>query len=127
VVRELKRKNNNNLKDRSWYWFVDVESKSQEDTTKKVSKHGDQPYKLDHTSDVYLTRREMQCVACLVRGKTQKKTALLLGISVRTVQSYCDAVRRKLNCVNSQQLITVIQKSDLMKKIPDSMNDIMNL
>ncbi len=49
-----------------------------------------------------LTPREMQ-VADMVRlGKTNKEIAELLGISSRTVESYRDALRRKLNLKNKK-------------------------
>ncbi len=49
-----------------------------------------------------LTPREMQ-VADMVRlGRTNKEIAEILGISARTVESYRDALRRKLNLKNKK-------------------------
>jgi len=127
VVREVKRKNNKKLKEQSWFCFVDIDSTPHNENTKAVRQSDEQQYKVDNESEVYLTRREMQCVACVLRGKPYKKIATLLGISPRTIQSYIDAARHKLDCANVKQLISVIKKSDLMKKIPYSIEDIVQL
>lgn len=60
---------------------------------------------IDH---VYLSQRESQCLYHLIRGKTAKVTAKILGLSPRTVEHYIDNIKVKL-CVSS--------KSELIDKV----------
>jgi DNA-binding CsgD family transcriptional regulator len=61
--------------------------------------------------DVLLTRREMDCLYCLSRGKTIKETAKLLGISPRTVEYYINLAKEKTRIMNSSELIQAFLKN----------------
>ena len=53
----------------------------------------------------YLTKREAECMALLVMGKSCAAAARTLHLSVRTVEYYVKVLRRKLNCVDKSALI----------------------
>ena len=48
-------------------------------------------------SGVYLTNREMDVLACICNGYTQKSTAELLKISENTAKSYLNSIKEKAN------------------------------
>lgn len=54
---------------------------------------------------IYLTRREKQVIQHLIEGKSAKESAILLGISPRTVESYLADVKEKFHCNKSSDLI----------------------
>lgn len=53
----------------------------------------------------YITQSEIVCLNWCFKGKTAEETALLLGISKRTVERHLESVKRKLNCYKLSQLI----------------------
>jgi DNA-binding CsgD family transcriptional regulator len=57
------------------------------------------------TKDVLLTKREMDCLYCLSRGKTVKETAKHLVISPRTVEYYLNLAKEKTRTPNTSELI----------------------
>lgn len=58
--------------------------------------------------NTYITKREWDCLALLVYGKTAKQIARILNISSRTVECYLNNVKNKLN---------VSCKADLIEKV----------
>ena len=66
-----------------------------------------------------LTLREREVMKLLAEGHTVKKTAAVLGISVKTVEAHKFNLMRKLDIHNKAQLVTVaIQKKILPLPIP---------
>jgi steroid delta-isomerase-like uncharacterized protein len=61
-----------------------------------------------------LTKRERECLECLLRGKTAKETATILGLSPRTVESYIETIKRKLKCSNKGELFST---AETLKKL----------
>ncbi len=57
----------------------------------------------------FLTERERQCLQCLLEGKTAKETAILYKLSYRTVESYYEKIKQKLNCPTKRDLFIVAQ------------------
>jgi DNA-binding CsgD family transcriptional regulator len=51
-----------------------------------------------------LTKREMECFLCLLKGRTFKEIADELNISPRTVEHYAKSLRLKLNCLSKSEL-----------------------
>ena len=45
-----------------------------------------------------LSKRERECLIFLLQGKTAKETAANLGLSPRTVESYFENIKKKLEC-----------------------------
>jgi DNA-binding NarL/FixJ family response regulator len=61
-----------------------------------------------------LTVREREVMKLLAEGHTVKKTAAVLGLSVKTVEAHKFNLMRKLDIHNKAQLVTVaIQKKIL--------------
>lgn len=53
----------------------------------------------------YLTKREAECLAYLLHGKTAKEIAKIFNISYRTIESYIRNIKVKLNSTTKDQLI----------------------
>ena len=58
----------------------------------------------DNNEFKYLTRREVECIVYLLRGKTAKKIGTILNISPKTVEEYIGLAKKKLNCYSRSQL-----------------------
>lgn len=56
-------------------------------------------------SDVYLSKRETEILRLLVRGQTAKRTAIILGISYRTVEKHLENIKDKMGVVSKAELI----------------------
>ncbi len=53
----------------------------------------------------HLTSREVQCLRLLQQGKTAKQTAKELHLSYRTVESYLDNIKVKLDATSKAELL----------------------
>ncbi len=63
-----------------------------------------------------LTRREIECLRFWLNGFSIKETARSLdGISIRTVQTFRENIKRKLQVKTYQQLFQSIQACGLMR------------
>lgn len=61
---------------------------------------------LNQKSDLpVLTKRQMDCLIHLIKGKTIKQIAQILQLSPRTIEHYLNAIRAKLDCDSRSQLI----------------------
>jgi len=66
-----------------------------------------------------LTLREREVMKLLAEGNTVKKAAVILGVSVKTVEAHKFNLMRKLDIHNKAQLVTVaIQKKILPLPVP---------
>ena len=65
-----------------------------------------------------LPERQSECLFYLLRGKTAKEIAKLLNLSPRTVESYIEQIKFKLNCRTKSDLIETAIKNDYMNIIP---------
>ena len=54
-----------------------------------------------------LSAREKECLCFLVKGKSAKETAALLGLSPRTIESYLDHIKTKWGCWSKQELFEI--------------------
>lgn len=68
---------------------------------------------------VYLTRREAECVAYMLYGSTAKQTAKSLNISYRTVESYINQAKEKLELSSKEELIEFLYGSGVHDVIID--------
>jgi DNA-binding CsgD family transcriptional regulator len=64
----------------------------------------------DLPKKTYLTRKELTCITMMMRGKTTKETAKLLNISSRTVESFINSSKLKMEVKNSAELIVKVIK-----------------
>lgn len=67
----------------------------------------------DLPSKIALTPRERECIHWLLEGKTAEETAIILGLARKTVESYFENIRNKLNCTNKYQIIRKVIESYL--------------
>lgn len=64
--------------------------------------------------DIYLTRQQYNCAKLLARGKRRKEVASILKISNRTVDTYIDQMKLKLNLRSYSQLIDVFHAGNIL-------------
>jgi DNA-binding CsgD family transcriptional regulator len=67
--------------------------------------------------NIYFTRREAECMVCLLKGKTINKTAEALKLSPRTVEFYLKNMKGKLRCKTKYELVDTVQDSDFLQGI----------
>ena len=65
-----------------------------------------------------LTRRERQCLGWCSEGKSYWETAVILGISDRTVSFHMEAVRAKLNAASNAHAVAVALRAGLLEPAP---------
>lgn len=58
--------------------------------------------------DIYLSRREAECMAYCLQGYSNQKVAKLLKISSSTVNSYVVSMKSKLNCKSKISLVAEV-------------------
>lgn len=63
------------------------------------------PLKKDATSKQKLSQREIGCIIYLLKNKSNPEIGQLMNISLRTVETYIDNIKAKLNCSNRFELI----------------------
>lgn len=57
-------------------------------------------------NDFKLSKRQLDCLACLVKGFTGKQTSNALKLSQRTVEHYVEAIKLKMKCSRRSDLIS---------------------
>ncbi|OJW47101.1 MAG: hypothetical protein BGO67_10345 [Alphaproteobacteria bacterium 41-28] len=57
---------------------------------------------------ISFSQRQIQCLSLLYRGKTAKEIGLILNLSYRTIESYLDTLRLKLECHTRKQIIDLL-------------------
>jgi DNA-binding CsgD family transcriptional regulator len=74
-----------------------------------------------------LSKREMECLFYLVRGKGARETAELLHLSKRTVEDYIENIKNKMGCYTKSQIIEKALDNNLIDIIPDTLFENMGL
>lgn len=72
---------------------------------------------LSDESDVYLTNREATCLYLLLLNNTAKKIGKTLNISPRTVETYLESVKMKLNVDTKKDLIKIAEILGLHQRL----------
>ncbi len=62
--------------------------------------------------DKYLTHQEARCMVCFLRGNTVKSTASIMDLSPRTVESYINNMKKRLDCRTKSELVFRIIKTE---------------
>ena len=84
---------------------------------------GFQNYTLGHYHNKFkLTTRECECVFVLIRGKTAKEISGLLSLSKRTVESYIENIKNKMNCQNKAEILVKAVSNGYQNQIPSRLN-----
>lgn len=71
---------------------------------------------LNLAKDFKLSKRELDCLDCLLLNKTAKETSLILGLSQRTVEDYLENAKHKLNCQSKAELAMKLKKMNLINR-----------
>lgn len=68
----------------------------------------------DGNQNIKFSRREEEVISYLIYGLTSKQIARKINISHRTVESYLDKIKNKLNCRSKYEVIikTIISRSN---------------
>lgn len=75
----------------------------------------------DETSNIYLlSERQLECLFFLLRGKSDKEIAKILNLSPRTVESYIQEVKFKMQCLTRAQIIEKSFSEGLLNSFPVS-------
>jgi DNA-binding CsgD family transcriptional regulator len=72
-----------------------------------------------------LSDRQSQCLFFLIRGKTSKEIAKILHLSFRTVETYVEQVKDKLNCASKSELIEKAIDSGYINVVPEALLEIL--
>lgn len=64
--------------------------------------------------EVFFTKREIDSLKCLGRGRTVKEAAKLMRISPRTVEDYINSIKCKLGLRRKSEIIDAISRKDLL-------------
>ncbi|HIC7359607.1 TPA: LuxR C-terminal-related transcriptional regulator [Legionella pneumophila] len=73
------------------------------DDNRQLSSHH---YTLNDNKNIYgLTDREHECVFLLIRGKSAKEIGALLSLSKRTIESYIENIKNKMDCRNKAEIL----------------------
>lgn len=67
----------------------------------------------------YFTRREAECMALLLKGKTVTTVAATLSLSPRTVEFYLKNMKIKVRCRTRYELIEIVQNSSFVQQHMD--------
>ena len=59
----------------------------------------------------YLTVQEARCIKHLLDGCTYRKMAVLMGLSVRTVEFYMNNIKKKFNIKKKSEVINFIKNA----------------
>jgi DNA-binding CsgD family transcriptional regulator len=62
-----------------------------------------------------LTRREAECLGWCAEGKSYWETAVILGISERTVSFHMEAVRSKLDATSNAHAVAMALRAGLLE------------
>lgn len=68
----------------------------------------------NHTS-MKLTPREVECLYWASRGKTIEETAMILNIKSKTVISYLNGAKLKLNAIKMTQAVYIATKQGILQ------------
>lgn len=68
-------------------------------------------------SNINLTIREVDIIACLIKNKGDKKIANLLSISYRTVNTHVSNILKKFRCNSRGDIIDLIERSGKLQYI----------
>ncbi len=62
--------------------------------------------------DIYLTRKELDCLVLFYNTTNYQVIAKQLNLSAITIQRHFDSIRTKLKCNNKKELIKIVKKLD---------------
>jgi len=80
-------------------------------------------YMLNDNKNKYeLSSRECECVFLLIRGKSAKEIGALLSLSKRTIESYIENIKNKMDCKNKAEILVKAVLNGYHNHIPARLN-----
>ncbi len=64
--------------------------------------------------NIHFSKREAECMVHLLKGKSVRGVAKLLGLSPRTVEFYVVNMKNKVNCRTKFELVELVMDSDFL-------------
>jgi DNA-binding CsgD family transcriptional regulator len=64
--------------------------------------------------NIHFSKREAECMVHLLKGKSIRGAAKLLGLSPRTVEFYVANMKNKVNCRTKFELVELVMDSDFL-------------
>ncbi len=74
-----------------------------------------------NTQGIKLTQREITCVIHLLQNRTAQETAELMNLSRRTVESYLDNIKVKMDCDTKADLLAKLKSNKYMYSLKDNL------
>ena len=65
---------------------------------------------IEKLNTAHLSKRELECLDWIAKGKTAEMVAMILNISPRTIKAHVKNIKRKLGCFNYFQLGMAYEK-----------------
>lgn len=73
--------------------------------------------------DIYFTKREAECIYWLALGKSSEEIGLILKSSKKTVENQINAIKNKIGCRKTSNIIELGFKSNLLEVISLGINN----
>ena len=70
-------------------------------------------------ADIYLTKREAECMFWIMQDYTISETAFKMALSARTVEFYVKNMKLKLQCKSKKKLVEKILQSSLLQQLEE--------
>ena len=105
LLEEVRKKNDHNV----WFCFSTLGP-----NIKKTKEKSTRYYLGSDYPDIYLSRREAECVTLLLRGYTVVSISDELGLSLRTVQCYTNSIKEKVGFKYIRDAVKRIKDTDFM-------------
>jgi DNA-binding CsgD family transcriptional regulator len=74
----------------------------------------------NHQDELKLSRRQLECLFYLLRGKSAKEIGLILDLSSRTIEMYLEHIKDKFRCATKSELIEKAIEKGYFYYLPDS-------
>lgn len=89
---------------------------NKQDTEKFLAETNIKRYWID--AEQYLSSREIECAGYLLKGHSAKTAANLMQVSVRTVETHINNIKRKLGCNFKNELLKKLNDPQLLALLP---------
>jgi DNA-binding CsgD family transcriptional regulator len=106
-------------------WNPDVQNSNQKtDSVEKFLKQTQtKRYYINISNvDVYLTRKEVECIYWAVLGKSAEEIGMISGSSKRTTEIHLNNIKKKLMCSKISQVIKIVVDSGLLEAFKFNLN-----
>lgn len=121
VLTEVLNKNNKKRINQRKFTLTNITHKNLFSTRKMKQNYQPKIIKTyllgEKLQNMYLTKREAECMFLLLKGKSINTIAEVLKLSPRTVEFYLKNMKIKLNCHTKFELIELVQHSEFSRNV----------